>query len=132
MKPDYLQKENPRYKDDIEAVYRQAVAGNDKEEIFKCIHRICHTFACKMLAKKDYHGTEIDDIGLDATIDAFNRMETKYNKARGGMHYSSIVAWCKFSVLRVINGRTKQERFERDIVLLDDFEGTTKGETNEQ
>lgn len=124
-KPDYLNPDNPHYKNDIESVYRKAVANDDKEEIFKCIHRICHTFACKRLAKKGYHGTDIDDIGLDATIDAFNRMETEYNKARGGMHYRSIVAWCKFSFLKVLNGRTKQEKFERDILLLDDCEEQT-------
>lgn len=119
--PDYLDKDNPYWKD-TEAIYRKAAADGDEETIFKCMHRICHALVCKKLKDLGMTTEEIYEKGLDCTMHAMEKRNSKYFKEHGGMCYQTLATWCYYSVLYVLYKRSKQNVFEDNIVFSDNDE----------
>ncbi len=113
--PEWLQKDNQDWKD-IESIYKEAVASNNEETIFKCYHRYCNKLVRAEIIKLHITmpNSQIEELVLGATIYALDRRNTKYHSARGGQHYDKLYTWCYYSVKEYLHN--DQQAWENRII----------------
>lgn len=117
-KYEWLEEANENYKDTV-ALLRKAYREKNREEVFKCCHRLCHATMLKMLRKRKVVRDDVDELILDATckvVDQIWRLKL----------YDNPATQCYFSVLYTL-GNPKQ-LFEDKIITFSELESLEEEE----
>lgn len=111
----WLDKLSEEYKD-TESVFDKAYEIGNKEEMFKCIHRVTYAIILKLIAQKGLKGIDANDASITTTCDLMERMLAMSPRVKTPYKPRHLTSWCYLPCLNTLFG-PKQRRIDKEVSL---------------